>query len=54
MLTAQSRQKTYVDERCKDLEFDMGDMVFLKVAPTKGVLRFKKKRKISPCFVGPF
>ncbi|KAA0066994.1 Transposon Ty3-G Gag-Pol polyprotein [Cucumis melo var. makuwa] len=32
-LYAQSRQKTYVDERCKDLEFDMGDMVFLKVAP---------------------
>ncbi|KAL4016657.1 hypothetical protein IC575_024311 [Cucumis melo] len=54
MLTAQSRQKTYVDERRKDLEFDVGDMVFLKVAPMKGVLRFKKKRKISPRFIGPF
>ncbi|KAA0025908.1 pol protein [Cucumis melo var. makuwa] len=39
MLTAQSRQKSYVDERRKDLEFDVGDMVFLKVTPMKGVLR---------------
>ncbi|KAA0060381.1 putative polyprotein [Cucumis melo var. makuwa] len=38
MLTAQSRQKSYVDVRCKDLEFDVGDMVFLKVAPMKVVL----------------
>ncbi|KAA0057110.1 pol protein [Cucumis melo var. makuwa] len=35
MLTAQSRQKSYADVRCKDLEFDVGDMVFLKVAPMK-------------------
>ncbi|KAL0550281.1 hypothetical protein IC582_014788 [Cucumis melo] len=54
MLTAQSRQKSYADVRCKDVEFDMGDMVFLKVAPTKGVLRFEKKGKLSPRFVGPF
>ncbi|KAA0053211.1 pol protein [Cucumis melo var. makuwa] len=38
----------------KDLEFDMGDMVFLKVAPIKVVLRFEKKRKLSPRFIGPF
>ncbi|KAA0056807.1 pol protein [Cucumis melo var. makuwa] len=54
MLTAQSRQKSYVDVRRKDLEFDVGDMVFLKVAPMKGVLRFEKKGKLSPRFVGPF
>ncbi|KAL0560581.1 hypothetical protein IC582_000990 [Cucumis melo] len=54
MLTAQSRQKSYVDERLKDLKFDVGDMVFLKVAPMKGVLRFEKKGKLSPRFVGPF
>ncbi|KAL4016978.1 hypothetical protein IC575_024649 [Cucumis melo] len=54
MLTAQSRQKSYVDVRRKDLEFDVGDMVFLKVAPVKGVLRFEKKGKLSPHFVGPF
>ncbi|KAL0539433.1 hypothetical protein IC582_023645 [Cucumis melo] len=54
MLTAQSRQKSYADVRCKDLEFYVGDMVFLKVAPMKGVLRFEKKGKLSPRFVGPF
>ncbi|TYK26967.1 pol protein [Cucumis melo var. makuwa] len=54
MLTAQSRQKSYADVRRKDLEFEVGDMVFLKVAPMKGVLRFKKKGKLSPRFVGPF
>ena len=32
----------------------MEDMVFQKVAPMKGVLRFEKKGKLSPCFVGPF
>ncbi|KAA0054665.1 ty3-gypsy retrotransposon protein [Cucumis melo var. makuwa] len=54
MLTAQSIQKSYVNVRRKDLEFDVGDMVFLKVAPMKGVLRFKKKGKLSQRFVGPF
>ncbi|KAL0560427.1 hypothetical protein IC582_000832 [Cucumis melo] len=54
MLIAQSRQKSYADVRHKDLEFDVEDMVFLKVAPMKGVLRFEKKGKLSPRFVGPF
>ncbi|KAA0046203.1 DNA/RNA polymerases superfamily protein [Cucumis melo var. makuwa] len=54
MLTAQSRQKSYADVRHKDLEFEMEDMVFLKVAPIKGVLRFEKKGKQSPRFVGSF
>ncbi|KAA0067562.1 pol protein [Cucumis melo var. makuwa] len=54
MLAAQSRQKRYADERHKDLEFDVGDMVFLKVTPMKGVLRFEKKGKLCPHFVGPF
>ncbi|KAL4023299.1 hypothetical protein IC575_017051 [Cucumis melo] len=54
MLTTQSRQKSYADVRRKDLEFEVGDMVFLKVAPMKGVLRFVKKGKLSPRFVGPF
>ncbi|KAL0554278.1 hypothetical protein IC582_008195 [Cucumis melo] len=54
MLTAQSRQKSFVDVRRKDLEFDVGDMVFLMVAPMKGVMRFEKKGKLSPHFVGPF
>ncbi|KAA0051192.1 DNA/RNA polymerases superfamily protein [Cucumis melo var. makuwa] len=53
-LTAQSIQKSYADQRRKDLEFEVGDMVFLKVAPMKGVLRFEKKGKLSLHFVGPF
>ncbi|KAA0033197.1 putative Retrotransposon protein [Cucumis melo var. makuwa] len=51
MLTAQNRQKSYADVRRNDLEFDMVDMViFFKVAPMKGVLRFEKKGKLSPRF----
>ncbi|KAL0560424.1 hypothetical protein IC582_000829 [Cucumis melo] len=54
MHTAQSRQKSYADVRRKDLEFEVGDKVFLKVAPMRGVLRFEKRGKLSPRFVGPF
>ncbi|KAL0533347.1 hypothetical protein IC582_030166 [Cucumis melo] len=54
MQTAQSRQKSYADVRRKDLEFVVGDKVFLKVAPMRGVLHFEKKGKLSPRFVGPF
>ncbi|TYK11888.1 ty3-gypsy retrotransposon protein [Cucumis melo var. makuwa] len=54
MHTAQSRQKSYADVRRKNLEFDVGDKVFLKVAPMKGVLRFERRGKLSPRFVGPF
>ncbi|KAL0543848.1 hypothetical protein IC582_018953 [Cucumis melo] len=52
--TAQSRQKSYADVRRKDLEFDVGDKVFLKVAPMKGVLRFERRGKLSSRFVGSF
>ncbi|KAL0551810.1 hypothetical protein IC582_010899 [Cucumis melo] len=54
MHTAQSRQTSYADVRRKDLEFEVGDKVFLKVAPMKGVLRFERRGKLSPRFVGPF
>ncbi|KAA0032780.1 pol protein [Cucumis melo var. makuwa] len=54
MHTAQSRQKSYADVRWKDLEFEVGDKVFLKVAPMRGVLRFERRGKLSPRFVGPF
>ncbi|KAL0561767.1 hypothetical protein IC582_002208 [Cucumis melo] len=54
MHTAQSRQKSYADVRRKDLEFEVGDKVFLKVAPMRGVLRFERRGKLSPRFVGPF
>ena len=54
MLSAQSRQKSYADVRRRDLEFEVGQHVFLKVAPMRGVLRFGKRGKLSPRFVGPF
>ncbi|KAA0053234.1 DNA/RNA polymerases superfamily protein [Cucumis melo var. makuwa] len=54
MRTAQSRQKSYADVRRKDLEFEVGDKVFLKVAPMRGVLRFERRGKLSSHFVGPF
>ena len=54
MHTAQSRQKSYADVRRRNLEFEEGDPVFLKVAPMKGILRFGRKGKLSPRFIGPF
>ncbi|KAA0048432.1 pol protein [Cucumis melo var. makuwa] len=54
IFTTQSKKKSYADKRRKDLEFEVGDTVFLKVATMKGVLRFEKKGKLSPSFVGPF
>lgn len=39
---AQSRQKSYSDVRRRDLEFEVGEWVFLKVSPIKGVMRFGK------------
>ena len=52
--TAQSRQKNYADKRRRPLEFQVGDAVFLKVAPLKGLMSFGKKGKLSPRFIGPF
>ena len=54
MKTAQSRQKCYANKRIRPLEFQVGDSVFLKVAPMKGVMRFGKKGKLSPRYIGPF
>ncbi|KAJ9560649.1 hypothetical protein OSB04_005809 [Centaurea solstitialis] len=52
--TAQSRQKSYADKRRSDLEFAVGDKVLLKVSPWKGVIRFRKRGKLGPRFIGPF
>ena len=54
MRTIQSRQKSYAYVRRWDLEFEVGDKVFLKVAPMKGVLRFRRKGKLSPRFIELF
>ena len=54
LLTAQSRQKSYVHNRRRDLEFSVGEQVFLKVSPMKGIMRFGRKGKLSPRYIGPF
>ncbi|KZV18741.1 Retrotransposon protein, Ty3-gypsy subclass [Dorcoceras hygrometricum] len=54
MKTAQSRQKSYAYSHRRDLNFEVGDHLFLKVAPMKGVMRFGRKGKLSPIFIGPF
>ena len=51
---AYSRQKTYVDNRRKDMEFLEGDKVYLKISPMKRVVRFVKEGKLSPRYVGPY
>ncbi|GKC80083.1 putative reverse transcriptase domain-containing protein [Tanacetum coccineum] len=51
---ARDHQKSYADKRRKPLEFSVGDYVLLKVSHWKGVVRFEKKRKLAPRFVGPF
>ncbi|GJR47940.1 putative reverse transcriptase domain-containing protein [Tanacetum coccineum] len=51
---ALDRQKSYADKRRKPLEFSIGDYVLLKVSSWKGVVRFRKKGKLTPRFVGPF
>ena len=53
-LMAQSRLKSYVDVRHRPLEFEVGNHVFLKVMPKRGVVRFGKCGKLSPRFIGPF
>ena len=51
---ARDRQKSYADNRRRDLQFEIGDRVFLKISPWKGVLRFGKRGKLSPRFIGPY
>ena len=48
------RQKSYTDPKRKDVSFSVGDLVFLKVSPMKGVRRFGKKGKLAPKYIGPF
>ena len=53
LLMAQSQQKSYVDRRRRPLEFEAGDQVFLKVMPKRRVVRFGKRGKLSPRYIGP-
>ncbi|XP_021721534.1 uncharacterized protein LOC110689114 [Chenopodium quinoa] len=50
----QDRQKSYADLKRRDDDFNVGDIVFLKVSPTKGVMRFGKKGKLSAKYVDPY
>ena len=51
---AQSRQKSYADNRRRDLEFQEGDYVYLKVSPIRGTRRFQIKGKLAPRYIGPY
>jgi hypothetical protein len=51
---AQTRQKSYADNRRRPLEFEEGDHVYLNVSPIRGMRRFKVEGKLSPHFIGPF
>ncbi|GJT88685.1 putative reverse transcriptase domain-containing protein [Tanacetum coccineum] len=48
------KQKSYADRRRNLLEFEVGDKVMLKVSPWKGVIRFDKRGKLNPRYIGPF
>nr|GEV31263.1 hypothetical protein [Tanacetum cinerariifolium] len=54
LLIARSCHKIYANRRNKPLEFEDGDMILLKVSPWKGIVRFGKREKLSPRYVGPF
>ena len=52
--TAQSRQKSYYDRKHREISFEPGELVYLRVSPMKGLQRFKIKGKLAPRFIGPF
>ena len=52
--TTQSRQKSYANWHRSELEFQVGDMVLLKVSPWNGVICFRKRGKLGPQYIGQF
>jgi hypothetical protein len=54
ILAAQSRQKSYTDKRRSPLKFEVGDHVYLRVSPMKGVRHFGIKGKLAPRYIGPY
>ncbi|GKE83997.1 putative reverse transcriptase domain-containing protein [Tanacetum coccineum] len=54
MQAARDRQKSYANLKRKPMEFQVWDNVMLKVSPWKGVVRFDKRGKLNPRYVGPF
>jgi hypothetical protein len=53
-MTVQSRQNSYTDKRRCPLEFEVGNQVYLRVSPIKGVRRFGIKVKLAPRYIGPY
>ena len=51
---ARDRQKMYADPRRRPVKFEVGELVYLKVSPWKGVIRFGKRGKLAPRYIGPF
>ena len=51
---ARDRQRSYADNRRRDLQFEIGDRVFLKISLWKCVLRFRRRCKLSPRYIGPY
>jgi hypothetical protein len=51
---AKSRQETYANKRCRPLEVEVGDHVYLRVSPMNGVKRFGVKGKLAPRYIGLF
>ncbi|XP_017621027.1 uncharacterized protein LOC108465215 [Gossypium arboreum] len=51
---ASDRQKSYADLKRKEIKYSIGDYVFLKVSPSKKILRFGRKAKLSLRFIGPY
>jgi hypothetical protein len=50
----QARQKSYADTHRIPLYFPVGDYVYLKVSPMKGIPRFRVKGQLAPRYIGPF
>ncbi|KAL8097505.1 hypothetical protein AgCh_030581 [Apium graveolens] len=54
LIAAQDRQAKYANQERKDVQFETGDKILLKISPWKGLTRFGKKGKLSPRYIGPF
>ncbi|XP_076881238.1 uncharacterized protein LOC143529302 [Bidens hawaiensis] len=54
MKASQDRQKRYADKQQRPIEFGIFDHVMLKVSPWNGIIRFRKREKLSPRYIGPF
>jgi hypothetical protein len=51
---AQSRKKSYADKRRRELKFDVGDHIYLKVSPIHGTRKFRVRGKLAPRYIGPY